>query len=274
MFYLRAWIARHDVGHRVGAAFVADKKRVTLREIAGVFGRGLHVHEPAIAVLRPACGDSLRDDGRTASLADMDHLGAGVGLLHVVGQRDGIEFADAVLAAKHAGRVFPGDGGTGLDLRPGDLRPVAAADAALGDEIVDPALAVLVPGVPVLDRRVLDLGILQRHQLDNGGVKLVFVTLRCRAPFEIAYVAVVIRNDEGAFELAGVLLVDPEIGRQFHRAADALRNVDEGPVGEDGRVKRREIIVANRDNRTQIALHQLRIVADRLGNRAEDDAGL
>ena len=75
-------------------------------------------------------------------------------------------------------------------------------------------------------------------------MKLVFVPLRRRAAFQIAHIAVVIGNDEGTLELAGVLLVDPEIGRELHRAANALRDVDEGAVGEDGRVQRREVIVA------------------------------
>jgi hypothetical protein len=48
----------------------------------------------------------------------MDHLGAGVGLLAVVGDGDGIEFALGIVAFQNAGRVFPGDGGTCFDLRP------------------------------------------------------------------------------------------------------------------------------------------------------------
>ena len=51
----------------------------------------------------------------------MDHLGASVGLLHVVGDGDGIEFADRVVALQDAARVFPGDGRSGFDLGPGNL---------------------------------------------------------------------------------------------------------------------------------------------------------
>ena len=60
-----------------------------------------------------------------------------------------------------------------------------AAVAALGDEIVDAALALLVAGVPVLHRRVLDLGVVERDQLDHGGVQLVLVAHRRGAAFEV-----------------------------------------------------------------------------------------
>ena len=58
--------------------------------------------------------------------------------------------------------------------------------AALGDEVVDAALAVLVAGVPVLDRRVLDGRVVERHQLDDRGVQLVLVALGRGAAFEVA----------------------------------------------------------------------------------------
>ena len=54
--------------------------------------------------------------------ADMDHLRSGIGLLVVVGHRDRIELADAVVAVQHAGRIFPGDRRAGLHLGPGNLR--------------------------------------------------------------------------------------------------------------------------------------------------------
>src|SRR5215468_1148255 len=57
----------------------------------------------------------------------MDHLCPGIGLLAIVRDRHRIEFADRVVAFEHAARVFPRDRGTGLDLRPRDLRPRAPA---------------------------------------------------------------------------------------------------------------------------------------------------
>ena len=51
-------------------------------------------------------------------LAVVDHLGAGIGLLVIVGHRDRIEFADRILAVQHAAGIFPGDRAAGLDLGP------------------------------------------------------------------------------------------------------------------------------------------------------------
>src|SRR3546814_15580762 len=67
----------------------------------------------------------------------------------------------SVLALQDAALVLPGDGRAGLHLGPRNLGVAAAAGAALGDEVVDAALAVLVAGVPVLHRGVLDLGVVE-----------------------------------------------------------------------------------------------------------------
>src|SRR2546430_10885700 len=41
--------------------------------------------------------------------SDVHHLGASIGLLVVVGDGDGIKFADRIIAQKDAARIFPGD---------------------------------------------------------------------------------------------------------------------------------------------------------------------
>ena len=95
--------------------------------------------------------------------------------------------------------------------------------AALGHEVVDAALAVLVAGVPVLNRRVLDRRVVERDELDDRRVQLVLVAHRRRAAFEVAHVRALVGDDQRPLELAGVLRVDAEVGRQLHRAAHALR---------------------------------------------------
>src|SRR5690606_9091720 len=115
----------------------------------------------------------------------------------------------------------------GLDLRPRDLRVVATAIAALGHEVVDAALALSVARVPVLHRRVLDLSIIQRDQLNDSRMKLVLVTLRSGTTFQIRDVRALFRDDQRALELTGIALVDAEIGGKLHRATNALRNVHE-----------------------------------------------
>src|SRR3546814_5300496 len=82
----------------------------------------------------------------------------------IVGDRHRVEFADAVVAVEHAARIFPGDRATGLDLRPRYLAALALTQRALGHEIIDAALALGVAGVPVLDGRIFDLGIVERDQ--------------------------------------------------------------------------------------------------------------
>src|ERR1700712_486371 len=105
--------------------------------------------EAAIGVLRDAGGDALGDDPARGVLAEMNHLGAGIDLLVTVRNRDRVKLAARIVAAQDATRIFPGDRRAGLDLGPGNLRIVAAAVAALGDEIVDAALAFGIAGIPV-----------------------------------------------------------------------------------------------------------------------------
>ena len=150
----------------------------------------------------------------------------------------------------------------------------AAAVAALGDEIVDAALAFGVARIPVLHRRIFDLGVVERDEFNHRRMQLVLVALRRGAAFEIADVGALVGNDQRALELAGVALVDAEIGRQLHRAAHARRHIDERAVGEHRRVQRREEIVGDRHHRAEIFLHQLGILADRFRDRHEDHAGL
>src|SRR5258705_7075112 len=120
----------------MGAALVAEQERVALAVVARILRALEDLHLAAVRVLAEAGGDALRYDRALGVLADVDHLRAGVGLLAVVGERDGIEFADRVVALQDAARVFPGDRRAGLYLGPGNLAVAATASAALGDEVV------------------------------------------------------------------------------------------------------------------------------------------
>src|SRR5262249_49070376 len=138
----------------------------------------------AIGVLRFAGCNALGDDAARGVLAEMQHLGAAIDLLETVRDRDRIELAARIIAAQNAARIFPGDRRAGLDLGPGNLRVLAAAVATLGDEIVDAALAFRIAGIPILHRRIFDFGIVERDELDHGGMQLVLVALRRSAAFE------------------------------------------------------------------------------------------
>src|SRR5207244_3930925 len=137
----------------MSAALVADQERVAIGEIARAFRPGMRHHQPTIGVVRlPRC-DSLGDDPARGVLAEMQHLGAGIDLLVTIGNRDRVELTARIVPTQYATRIFPGDGGTGLELGPGNLRVLAAAVAALGHEIVDAAAPAGVARVPVLDGR-------------------------------------------------------------------------------------------------------------------------
>ncbi len=274
MLHLGRRIVDLDVGKGVGAALVADQERVALRVIACVIRFPEDLDHAAVAVLSVPGGDALGDDRRLGVLADVDHLGAGVGLLVVVGHGHRVELADRVVSLQDAARILPGDRRSGLDLSPGDLRVLPQALTAFGHEVVDAALAVLVSGIPVLHRRVLDLGVVERDELDHRGVELVLVADRGSATFKIRDVGALVGDDQGSLELAGVGGVDAEVRRELHGAAHTLGDVAERAVGEDRGVQGGEEVVAVRNDRAQVLLDQLRMVQDRLGERAEDDADL
>src|SRR5207248_4309014 len=118
---LRGRVLHFEVRESVGAALIAEQQRIALRVVARASGALEDFHHAAIAVLAVPGGDALGHDGALRVLADVDHLGAGVGLLVVVGDGYGVELANRVLALQDAARVLPGDGRAGLDLRPGDL---------------------------------------------------------------------------------------------------------------------------------------------------------
>src|SRR3546814_19972841 len=97
-------------------------------------------------------------------------LGAGVGLLVIVGDRNRIKFADAVVAVQYAARIFPRDRRAGFDLRPRHLAALALAEGALGHEILDAAEPLGIAGIPVLHRRIFVLDIVERsHFATRGG---------------------------------------------------------------------------------------------------------
>ena len=169
----------------MGAAFAAEQEGVALGVVARALGGGSHLDETAVGILAMAGRDALGDDCGARIGREMNHLGAGVGLLVVARDGHGIEFAGCAAACKDAGWVFPGDGRAGLDLGPGEFGIVAAAEAALGDKIVDASAALLVAGVPVLYGGIFHLGAVFDHDFDDGGMELVFVAHGCGASLEV-----------------------------------------------------------------------------------------
>src|SRR6266550_5333952 len=107
--------------------------------------------------------NTFGNNRRLSVLTKVNHLGPGVGLLRMIGQRNGVELGDRVIALQDARRIFPGDGRTCFNLGPRNLRISTGALAALGNEIVDTANSLFVTGIPILYRRVFDLRVVERY---------------------------------------------------------------------------------------------------------------
>src|SRR5690606_7548118 len=150
-----AGIPHLDVGEGVGTALLADQQAVALGVVARAVGVAVDLHQAAVGVLAAAGADALGHDLGLGALADVDHLGAGVGLLAVVGRGQGVWLPRRVVAELHAGWVLPGGGRAGLRLGPGHRAPRAAAFGARGHAVVAAAAALRVARVPVMDGRVL-----------------------------------------------------------------------------------------------------------------------
>jgi len=63
-------------------------------------------------------GDPFGNNGRGGVFADVDHLGAGVGLHPSIGESDGVKFPYRTIPLQDAGGVLPGDRGAHFHLRP------------------------------------------------------------------------------------------------------------------------------------------------------------
>ena len=89
----RRSIARLNIRHRMRPTAIADQQAVTLGKVPRALGGARRLDQAAIGLVRASGRNALRDDARAGILADVDHLGARIGLLHVVGNRDGVKLA-------------------------------------------------------------------------------------------------------------------------------------------------------------------------------------
>ena len=103
-------------------------------------------------------------------------------------------------------------------------------------------------------------------------MQLVLVALGRSATLEVTDVARLVRHHQGALELAGPGLVDPEVCAELHGALHPLGDVAKRPVGEHRRIQGRVEIVPHRNHGAQVLPNQLRVLLDRFAHAAEDDA--
>ena len=90
------------VGESVRSATVAEQERVALAVVACPVCGGSDLDKSAVGILAVSGTDALADDARVGVAAEVNHLGAGVRLLVVVGDGDGVELGRGVVAAEDA----------------------------------------------------------------------------------------------------------------------------------------------------------------------------
>ena len=84
-------IGAPDIRERVRAAFGTNEEAVALGVVAGVLGAGSHPHKAAVTVLAYSGRYALTYDAALGAAAKVDHLGACIGLLMIVGDGHGVE---------------------------------------------------------------------------------------------------------------------------------------------------------------------------------------
>lgn len=185
-----------------------DEQAVALRIIARIGGIGRNPDQTAVCLIGASGGNPFGNNFGAGVLADVNHLGAGVGLLVIVGQGNGIKFASRIVSLQNARRIFPGNRRTGFNLCPGNFGVISAAGRPLGHKIINSAFAVLVSRIPVLNCRIFNFGIFVDDNFDNRRMQLVFVALWRRTALQIADIAFIVGNNQCPFKLAGVSGVD------------------------------------------------------------------
>ena len=106
MFNLSRFIACLDVGECMGSTIVAHQKRVTLREITGVFRSWANFHQTPVTVLGFSGRNSFGNNGTPCIFSKVNHFRPRVGLLVIVGYRNGIKFPDGMVSFQNATGYF------------------------------------------------------------------------------------------------------------------------------------------------------------------------
>src|SRR6266536_1095790 len=100
----------------MSAALIAQEERIALRVISRSRSSLQDLDHPSVGILSVTRRDPFGDDRASGVLPDVDHFRPGVGLLVIVGHRDGIEFPNGVVSLQNAARILPRNGRTRLHL--------------------------------------------------------------------------------------------------------------------------------------------------------------
>ena len=93
-----------------------------------------------------------------------------------------------------------------------------------------------------------------------------------QAPFHVVHIGALVGDDQGAFELAHVLGVDPEVRLQRDVDVHARWHVDERAARPHRGVQRGELVVAGWDHGAEVLLEDLRVFLQRRVGVQEDHA--
>src|SRR5690606_3958649 len=102
MFDLRLLVANLYVREGMSTALISDQHRITLRVIARPGRCRRNPHQSAVAVIGMACRYAFAHNGAAGIFSEVDHFGAGIRLLVMIGYRYRIEFPNRVLALQDA----------------------------------------------------------------------------------------------------------------------------------------------------------------------------
>ena len=100
-------------------------------------------------------------------------------------------------------------------------------------------------------------------------MQLIFITHGRGTPLQIADMTALVGNDQGAFELTGIGLVNSKVRGELHGTANAFGDVDKRAVTEDGTVQSRVEIVFARHDAAQMFSNKIRILLHRFRYGAE-----
>src|SRR5215203_570076 len=253
-----------DVRICVRTRVLVQQERVALDPALGVVAALVHLQEPSVGAPARSLGDGLGGDEARGVRRGVDDLAARVLVLPVAGVGHGEDLTARPLADQVYRRVLHGQLGAQVAVHPLD-GGVLVGHAPLGHQVV---------GVvrPVLDGRVADARPRFGDQLYYRRVQRVRGIRRCRAALDVVHVGILVGDDERPLELAHVLRVDAEVRLKRDIHANARRDVHERASRPHGRVQRRELVVVRRDDRPEVLLDDVLVLAQSRVHVQEDDA--
>src|SRR6201999_3415314 len=197
-------LAAVDVRVGVAAADRIHQQRIAFHAGPGTVRTLVHLNQAAVGRATAAAGDRLGDDVARRVGCQVQHLGAGVLVLALAGERDRKYLAFGVLAGHPDGRILHGHLGADVAVDPfhggAGFRP-----GPLGDQVVDVVRPVLDGGVAATATGLDD-------DLHHRRVQRVALVDRGGTALDVVHVGTLVDDDQRPLELAHVLGVDPEVG--------------------------------------------------------------